>query len=240
MDRRTYLSAVGAALSATVFLDGLGESQTPDTPPQSDGSAAAVAVAPGSRRTVAIYVTEALARTARDTGYPSVVRPAVAVANQLGASSPWLRARLVHEPVAFVEADSHRTNWQTWRETDALGEDDAALLLTTTRDGEWDGYGGAGYAVVEAEDLIYYEGGPWSAARRNTPFAQTLAVACHEVGHAVGLTHADHEGLRTPRGDRYVTLMGVGAPDVDYDGFFMEFSEAATRRLAGSVRTRSQ
>lgn len=235
MRRRGYLAALGTTLSATVLLDGLGESRTPRVDLRDEGSVATVVGDVERRHTVAIYVTEALARTARDTGYPSVVRPAIAVANQLGASTPWLRGRLVHEPVALTEDDDHRANWAAWRETDVLGADDAALLLTTTRDGEWDGYGGAGYAVVEAEDLIYYGGDPWSAARRNTPFAQTLAVACHEVGHAVGLTHADHEAIRTPSGDRYVTLMGVGAPDVDYDGFFMEFSEAAVRRLDGTA-----
>ena len=234
MRRRTLLSATGTALSAAVLLDGLGESRTPDATPGDGGSLAATDTTP-SPRTVAIYVTEALGRTARDTGYPSVVRPGVAVANQLGATTPWLRARLVHEPGAFDEHDDHRENWRAWHASDARGTDAAALLLTTTRDGEWDGYGGDGYAVVETEDLIYYQGGPWSSARRNTPFAQTLAVACHEIGPAVGLTHDDHEVVVTPGGDRYVTLMGVGAPDVAYDGFFMEFSAAASRRLAGDA-----
>lgn len=247
MHRRTYLATIGAAFSATVLLDATGEATTPrDERPlaaatrrggqQLDAPPTSVSETPESPAPlrVGIYVTTALARTARDTGYASAVRPSVAVANQLGASTDLLVARLVHDPVELTERDDHRKNNAAWRATGLRGDDDAALLLTTTRDGEWDGYGGEGYAVAEAEDLIYYQGDPWTAARRNAPFAHTLAVALHEIGHAVGLTHDDHRAVEMPAGDRYVTLMGVGAPGVDYDGFFLQFSRRASQQLSGA------
>lgn len=235
MRRRTLLSAVAGAIgagTAGALLDGRDRTAGSAVDLTADRAGGAVRATPPTARSVAIYVTAALARTARDTGYWSVVRPAARVAEQVRRSTDLCVPRLVSDPVDITENDNHRETWLAWQRTERLGDDDAAVLLTTTRDGEFDGYGGSGYAVVEAEDLVYYDGGPQATGTRTEPFVRTLAVALHEIGHALGLSHDDHAAVTMPGDERYVTLMGVGAPGVEYQGFVLRYSEAATRRLA--------
>lgn len=189
MHRRTFLASAGTAVAGAEFL-GLGragdETAQPDT----------VDVALFQTR----RLTDAFADADDATRWQAADRCARIVRSALAASGLDARVRAAHDAVDVAyDGDSYQTlaDWQAVRHADALAAD-ANLLLTADGSAAYEegragiAYRGSRWALVHFGRAFRHTGerAPWLWAPRG---AQSVGggVAVHEVGHCLGLTHAD-------------------------------------------------
>jgi hypothetical protein len=208
MRRRTFLASAASAASAL-------------TGPLPHASGSAVSSAAATTIDVALFQTHPLgdvfAEADGATRYQAIDRLARILRSALAASGLDIGVRAVHDDVTLrYDGDTAQflADWQAARwSVDGLAAD-ANLLLTADSAAAYDeGRAGAAYVdgrwgVVHFGRAFRLVGGraPWLWRRRETQSVGGVAV--HEVGHCLGLRHAD--GAVVPHADGAGVL---GLPD---------------------------